>query len=142
MLRRRNRKPQFSTIRTEVNAQQQMKLLPLLIVGVTLSLSLNLVSIIPAIAQTAPICKSPNGRTRDRTNPGETQRNAQGCVTEPYPYVCATQNCYNCGDFQYQEDAQKFFNTFPNDPSGLDGRPGQATAGVPQVVCQKRPHRS
>jgi hypothetical protein len=116
-----------------------MKLLPLLIVGATISLSLNLVSIIPAIAQTAPICKNPNGRTRDRTNPTETQRNAQGCVTEPYPYVCATQNCFNCGDFQYQEDAQKFFNAFSNDPSGLDGRPGQATAGVPHVVCENRP---
>src|SRR5919202_5542339 len=55
-----------------------------------------------------PICKNPNGRTRERINPTETKRNAQGCVVAPYPSQCATKNCYNCEDFQYQSDAQAF----------------------------------
>lgn len=89
----------------------------------------------------APICKNPTGRTRERTNPAETKRNAQGCVIPSYPAQCATKNCYNCEDFQYQEDAQNFFNAFPNDPSGLDGRPGPATSGKPNVACENRPKR-
>lgn len=91
--------------------------------------------------KSVPICKDPNGKTRERTNPAETRRNAQGCVVSTYPSQCATANCYNCEDFQYQEDAQAFFNAFSNDPSGLDGRPGLATAGKPNVACENLPKR-
>jgi len=98
---------------------------------------------IPTYAQSkgGGACKDPNGRTQERTNPSQTQRNQEGCVTPPYMQECATQNCYNCEDFQYQEDAQAFFDSFSNDPSGLDGRPGPATAGVPNKACEALPSR-
>ncbi|MBD1903759.1 hypothetical protein NDI44_26930 [Trichocoleus sp. DQ-A3] len=74
-------------------------------------------------------------------HPSTTKYNAKGFVIAPYPRECAIKNCYNCPDFQYQEDAQAFFGAFPNDPSGLDGRPGAATEGRPNVACEARPHR-
>lgn len=74
-------------------------------------------------------------------HPSTTKYNAKRFVIAPYPPECLTKNCYNCPDFQYQEDAQAFFQAFPNDPSGLDGPPGRATEGRPNVACEARPHK-
>ncbi|WP_432570459.1 LGFP repeat-containing protein [Kineococcus sp. SYSU DK005] len=41
----------------------------------------------------------------------------------------------DCGDFQYQEDAQAHMNAHPGDPDGLDGNPKDG------IACESLPHR-
>jgi len=41
----------------------------------------------------------------------------------------------NCGDFQYQEDAQAVYDQDPSDPNGLDGDDNDG------IACESRPHR-
>ncbi len=48
---------------------------------------------------------------------------------------------YNCADFDFQEDAQAFFNNDPGDTNGLDGPPGDASTGQPGVACEELPSR-
>jgi hypothetical protein len=48
---------------------------------------------------------------------------------------------YDCGDFKYQEDAQKVYDRHPGDPYGLDGPIGPAFEGTPGVACEDLPHR-
>ena len=95
----------------------------------------------PSLAANSTTPKNSTVKASIAKRPNTTKYNAQGFVIAPYPRECATKNCYDCPDFQYQEDAQAFFQAFPNDPSGLDGRPGAATEGRPNVACEARPHR-
>ncbi len=46
---------------------------------------------------------------------------------------------YNCEDFDFQEDAQAFFDSDPSDPDGLDGPVGDAFTGEPGVACEELP---
>jgi hypothetical protein len=48
---------------------------------------------------------------------------------------------YGCGEFKYQEDAQKVYDRHPGDPYGLDGPIGPASEGIPGVACEDLPHR-
>jgi hypothetical protein len=48
---------------------------------------------------------------------------------------------FDCGDFQFQEEAQAVFNQDRSDPFGLDGPIGEASEGVPGVACEELPHR-
>lgn len=48
---------------------------------------------------------------------------------------------FNCEDFDFQEDAQEFFDADPSDPDGLDGLPGDAFTGEPGVACEELPSR-
>jgi hypothetical protein len=41
----------------------------------------------------------------------------------------------DCGDFQYQEDAQAVYDQDPSDPNGLDGDDNDG------IACESRPHR-
>ncbi|MBD1835101.1 hypothetical protein H6F61_21000 [Cyanobacteria bacterium FACHB-472] len=109
------------------------------VVGLTQSGVVVPILCFSANASTTP--KSLTVKASTAKHPSTTKYNAQGFVIAPYPRECATKNCYNCSDFQYQEDAQAFFQAFPNDPSGLDGRPGPGTAGRPNVACEAQPHR-
>ncbi len=110
------------------------KLLTVLFVGLTIAI-LG-ISLIQTNAQASPVSPSPAPKTN--TDVQGTHRNPQGYVLPPYPQVCATQECYDCKDFQYQEDAQAFFKAFPNDPSGIDGPKGPKGSGQ---ACTARPHR-
>ncbi len=47
----------------------------------------------------------------------------------------------NCADFDFQEEAQAVYNQDPSDPEGLDGPPGNASAGTPGVACESLPRR-
>lgn len=51
------------------------------------------------------------------------------------------QDLYNCPDFQFQEDAQAVYNQDRSDPYGLDGPPGEASAGAPGIACEELPSR-
>jgi hypothetical protein len=46
---------------------------------------------------------------------------------------------YNCEDFDFQEDAQAFFEQDTSDPDGLDGAPGEAFTGEQGVACEELP---
>jgi len=48
----------------------------------------------------------------------------------------------NCSDFSYQEDAQKIFDRFPNDPFGLDGIPGSGYSGTEGKACERLPSKN
>ncbi len=48
----------------------------------------------------------------------------------------------NCSNFQFQEDAQAYFEAHPGDPEGLDGPAGPATSGVPNLACEDLPPRA
>ena len=48
---------------------------------------------------------------------------------------------YNCEDFDFQEDAQEFYDEDPSDPDGLDGPPGEAFDGEQGVACEDLPSR-
>jgi hypothetical protein len=48
---------------------------------------------------------------------------------------------FDCGDFQFQEEAQAVFNQDRSDPNGLDGPIGEASDGVAGVACEELPHR-
>ncbi len=48
---------------------------------------------------------------------------------------------FNCRDFDFQEDAQAFFDNDPGDTNGLDGPPGDASTGQPGVACEELPSR-
>ncbi len=48
---------------------------------------------------------------------------------------------FNCEDFEFQEDAQDFFDQDTSDPDGLDGPPGEAFTGEPGVACEELPSR-
>ena len=48
---------------------------------------------------------------------------------------------YNCEDFDFQEDAQAFYNQDTSDPDGLDGPPGEAFTGEQGVACEDLPSR-
>jgi hypothetical protein len=48
---------------------------------------------------------------------------------------------YNCEDFDFQEDAQAFYDQDPSDPDGLDGPPGEAFDGEQGVACEELPSR-
>ncbi len=47
----------------------------------------------------------------------------------------------NCPDFDFQEDAQAYFDAHPGDPEGLDGPIGPTSDGVPNVACEDLPSR-
>src|SRR5919107_6443784 len=55
------------------------------------------------------------------------------------PTVLAQQDLYDCGDFQYQEDAQSVYNQDTSDPYGLDGPIGEGYAGTQGVACEELP---
>jgi len=46
-----------------------------------------------------------------------------------------------CSDFKYQEDAQKVLDTYPNDPWGLDGLPGDRYSGIRGKACEHLPSK-
>ena len=48
---------------------------------------------------------------------------------------------YNCEDFDFQEDAQAFYDQDTSDPDGLDGPPGEAFTGEEGVACEDLPSR-
>ena len=48
---------------------------------------------------------------------------------------------YNCEDFDFQEDAQAFYDQDTSDPDGLDGPPGEAFTGEQGVACEDLPSR-
>ena len=48
---------------------------------------------------------------------------------------------FNCEDFDFQEDAQAFFDQDPSDPDGLDGPAGEAFDGEQGVACEDLPSR-
>jgi hypothetical protein len=48
---------------------------------------------------------------------------------------------FNCADFDFQEDAQSFFNNDPGDTNGLDGPIGPGFTGQPGVACEELPSR-
>jgi micrococcal nuclease len=52
------------------------------------------------------------------------------------------QDLYDCGDFQYQEDAQAVYEQDQSDPYGLDGPQGEASTGTPGVACEELPNRT
>ncbi len=52
------------------------------------------------------------------------------------------QDLYDCGDFQYQEDAQSVYDRDTSDPYGLDGPQGEASTGTPGVACEELPSRT
>jgi micrococcal nuclease len=52
------------------------------------------------------------------------------------------QDLYDCGDFQYQEDAQAVYEQDTSDPYGLDGPQGEASTGTPGVACEELPNRT
>jgi hypothetical protein len=58
------------------------------------------------------------------------------------PPVLAQQDLYDCGDFQYQEDAQAVYDQDTSDPYGLDGPPGEAYEGTQGVACEALPHKA
>ena len=60
----------------------------------------------------------------DPSEPAEAQSVAEG-------------DLYDCGDFTYQEEAQRIFDQNPSDPYGLDEDDG-VDDGVP---CETLPHR-
>lgn len=47
----------------------------------------------------------------------------------------------NCANFQFQEDAQAFYDADQSDPEGLDGPPGATSDGEPGVPCESLPRR-
>jgi len=51
-----------------------------------------------------------------------------------------TTDQFDCGDFQFQEEAQAVFNQDRSDPHGLDGPIGEAFDGVEGVACEELPH--
>ncbi len=51
------------------------------------------------------------------------------------------QDVLNCGNFEFQEDAQAVFDADPSDPNGLDGPVGEASDGIPGVACESLPSR-
>ena len=57
------------------------------------------------------------------------------------PAAAQEGDLYDCSDFTYQEDAQTAFDANFNDPYGLDGAPGPAYSGEPNVACESLPHR-
>lgn len=115
--------------------KEMRKLLTFLFVGLTIAI-LG-ISLIQTNAQASPVSQSAAGKTNTALE--GTRRNQLGYVLPPYPQVCARQECYDCKDFQYQEDAQAFFKAFANDPSGLDSPKGLKGNGQ---ACTARPHRS
>ena len=46
---------------------------------------------------------------------------------------------YNCEDFDFQEEAQAFYDQDPSDPDGLDGPAGDAFTGEFGVACEELP---
>lgn len=48
---------------------------------------------------------------------------------------------FNCQDFDFQEDAQAFFEQDTSDPDGLDGPVGTSSTGIPNVACEELPSR-
>ena len=48
----------------------------------------------------------------------------------------------NCDDFEFQEDAQAFYDQDRSDPEGLDGPPGESFTGEEGVACEELPSRS
>lgn len=48
---------------------------------------------------------------------------------------------YNCEDFDFQEDAQAFYEQDTSDPDGLDGPAGPAFDGEEGVACEDLPSR-
>ena len=48
---------------------------------------------------------------------------------------------YNCEDFDFQEDAQAFYNQDTSDPDGLDGPIGTEFTGEQGVACEELPSR-
>ena len=48
---------------------------------------------------------------------------------------------YNCEDFDFQEDAQDFYNQDTSDPDGLDGPIGTGFTGEQGVACEELPSR-
>ena len=53
------------------------------------------------------------------------------------PTVMAQTNQYNCGDFEFQEDAQAVFNQDTSDPNLLDEDDGVDD----QIACENLPSR-
>lgn len=47
----------------------------------------------------------------------------------------------NCSNFDFQEDAQAYFEAHPGDPEGLDGPIGPTPDGIPNVACENLPRR-
>ena len=47
----------------------------------------------------------------------------------------------NCPNFQFQEDAQAYFDLHPGDPEGLDGPIGPGFEGIEGVACETLPRR-
>ncbi len=48
---------------------------------------------------------------------------------------------FNCEDFDFQEDAQAFYDQDTSDPDGLDGPIGEAFTGEEGVACEELPSR-
>ena len=48
---------------------------------------------------------------------------------------------YNCEDFDFQEDAQAFYEQDTSDPDGLDGPIGTEFTGEQGVACEELPSR-
>ncbi len=47
----------------------------------------------------------------------------------------------DCGDFDYQEDAQAAYEQDTSDPNGLDGPPGEGYTGEEGEACENLPNR-
>ncbi len=57
-------------------------------------------------------------------DPTEAPAPAPDPTQAPAPAPAGTKDRYVCEDFPFQEDAQTVYDADPNDPHGLDGRPG------------------
>lgn len=62
-------------------------------------------------------------------------------VASPAMGQSGADGSFNCEDFEFQEDAQAFFDQDPSDPDGLDGSPGDAFTGEEGVACEELPGR-
>ncbi len=71
---------------------------------------------------------------RDTSQPQQKTKQPQVSASE--------QDLYDCGDFQYQEDAQAVYEQDTSDPYGLDGPRGEASTGTPGVACEELPSRT
>jgi hypothetical protein len=61
-------------------------------------------------------------------------------MVEHVPLAQAQQGEPDCKDYNSQAEAQADLRANPSDPFGLDGPPGEASAGRPGVACEDYPY--
>jgi hypothetical protein len=61
---------------------------------------------------------------------------------DPTPEPVTKTGDLDCGDFDYQEDAQAVYEQDTSDPNGLDGQPGESYTGEQGEACEDLPNRA